>query len=80
MWWLLGAMVLGSAIGLFYYLRVLIIMFKPIPGRERVSEPLNWVQNASGLMLMTAMALVILMGVYPTPFLDLIRAATLIIR
>ena len=80
LWWLLGAMVLGSAIGLFYYLRVLIIMFQPIPGRERVSEPLNWVQNASGLMLMTAMALVILMGVYPTPFLDLIRAATLIIR
>jgi NADH-quinone oxidoreductase subunit N len=80
LWWLLGAIVLGSAIGLFYYLRVLIIMFQPIPGRERVSEPLNWVQNASGVMLMTAMALVILMGVYPTPFLDVIRAATIAIR
>jgi NADH-quinone oxidoreductase subunit N len=79
-WWLLGAMVLGSVLGLFYYLRVMIIMFQPIPGRERVSEPLNWVQNASGVMLMIAAALVALLIFDPDPLLNLISASTLVIK
>lgn len=75
-WWLLGAVIAGSAIGLFYYLRVLIMMFQPIPTRDRVSEPLNWIQNAGGAMLVAAMVVMLVIGVYPEPFLDLIRAAT----
>lgn len=75
-WWLLGAVIAGSAIGLFYYLRVLIMMFQPIPTRDRVSEPLNWIQNAGGAMLVAAMVMMLIMGVYPEPFLDLIRAST----
>ena len=79
-WLLLGAVIAGSAIGLFYYLRVMIMMFQPIPVKERVSEPLNWVQNAGGAMLMLAMALMLVIGVYPEPFLQLIRAAELVVR
>lgn len=80
LWLLMGSLIAGSAIGLFYYLRVLIMMFQPIPGRDRVSEPLNWVQNSGGAMLMFAMALMLVIGVYPQPFLNLIRAATLVVR
>lgn len=76
LWWLMGAVILGSAIGLFYYLRVLIMMFQPIPTRDHVSEPLNWIQNAGGAMLVTAMLFMLVMGVYPEPFLDIIRQAT----
>lgn len=79
-WLLMGAVIVGSAIGLYYYLRVMIMMFQPIPVRERVSEPLNWVQNAGGAMLMLAMALMLVIGVYPEPFLDLIRASVLVVR
>lgn len=79
-WLLMGAVVAGSAIGLYYYLRVMIMMFQPIPVRERVSEPLNWVQHSGGAMLMAAMALVLVIGVYPEPFLSLIRASTLALR
>ncbi len=79
-WWLLGAVIAGSAIGLFYYLRVLIMMFQPIPTRDRVSEPLNWIQNAGGAMLVTAMIFMLVMGVYPEPFLDLIRASTPLLK
>lgn len=79
-WWLLGAVIAGSAIGLFYYLRVLIMMFQPIPTRDRVSEPLNWIQNAGGAMLVAAMVMMLVMGVYPEPFLDLIRASTPLLR
>jgi len=80
LWWLLGAVILGSAIGLFYYLRVLIMMFQPIPTRDRVSEPLNWIQNAGGAMLVAAMVMMLVMGVYPEPFLDLIRASTPLLK
>lgn len=80
LWWLLGAVIAGSAIGLFYYLRVLIMMFQPIPTRDRVSEPLNWIQNAGGAMLVAAMVVMLVMGVYPEPFLDLIRASTPLLR
>lgn len=76
-WWLLGALVLGSAIGLFYYLRVMVMMFQPIPMRERVTEPLTWLQNAGGAMLMAAMILTIVMGVYPEPFIHIIETARL---
>lgn len=76
LWWLMGAVIAGSAIGLFYYLRVLIMMFQPIPTRDRVSEPLNWIQNAGGAMLVTAMIFMLVMGVYPEPFLSLIGDAT----
>jgi NADH-quinone oxidoreductase subunit N len=58
----------------------MIMMFQPIPVRERVSEPLNWVQQSGGAMLMAAMALVLVLGVYPEPFLQLIRASTLALR
>lgn len=80
LWWLMGAVILGSAIGLFYYLRVLIMMFQPIPTRDRVSEPLNWIQNAGGAMLVTAMVFVLVLGVFPEPFLDIIRAATPLLK
>lgn len=80
LWWLMGAVILGSAIGLFYYLRVLIMMFQPIPTRDRVSEPLNWIQNAGGAMLVTAMIFMLVMGVYPEPFLDIIKQATPYLR
>lgn len=80
LWWLLGAVIAGSAIGLFYYLRVLIMMFQPIPTRDRVSEPLNWIQNAGGAMLVAAMVMMLVMGVYPEPFLDLIRASTPLLK
>ncbi|MES2884265.1 MAG: NADH-quinone oxidoreductase subunit NuoN [Pseudomonadota bacterium] len=80
LWWLMGAVIAGSAIGLFYYLRVLIMMFQPIPTRDRVSEPLNWIQNAGGAMLVAAMVVMLVMGVYPEPFLDLIRASTPLLK
>ena len=80
LWWLLGAVILGSAIGLFYYLRVMVMMFQPIPVRERVSEPLTWLQNASGAMLMAAMILTIALGVYPQPLISLIKASALVLR
>lgn len=71
MWWLLAALVLGSALGLYYYLRVMITMFLTQPGMRRFEAPMNWGQTTGGLMLLLAALLVILLGVYPEPLLNL---------
>jgi NADH-quinone oxidoreductase subunit N len=71
MWWLLAALVLGSALGLYYYLRVMITMFLTQPGMRRFEAPLNWGQTTGGLMLLGAAALLILLGVYPEPLLNM---------
>jgi len=71
MWWLLAALVLGSALGLYYYLRVMITMFLTEPGMRRFEAPLNWGQTTGGLMLLLSALLMILLGVYPEPLLNL---------
>jgi NADH-quinone oxidoreductase subunit N len=77
LWWLLGAVVLGSAIGLYYYLRVMITSFLSAPGMRRYDAQLNWGQGAGGIMVLALTALMFMLGVYPQPFLDLIQAAGL---
>jgi len=77
LWWLLGALVLGSAIGLYYYLRVMVTMFLVEPGIRRRDAPLNWGQHAGGIMLLLMALLVFVLGVYPQPLLELVQNATL---
>jgi NADH-quinone oxidoreductase subunit N len=77
LWWLLGAVVLGSAIGLYYYLRVMITSFLSAPGMRRYDAQLNWGQGAGGIMVLALTALMFVLGVYPQPFLELIQAASI---
>lgn len=75
LWWLLGALVLGSAIAVYYYLRVTVTLFLVEPGLRRQDAPMNWGQQAGGIMLVLTAALVFLLGVYPQPLLQLVQAA-----
>ena len=77
LWWLLGALILGSAIGLYYYLRVMVTMFLVEPGIRRRDAPMNWGQHAGGIMLLLIALLVFVLGVYPQPMLELVQQATL---
>lgn len=76
-WWAIGAVVIGSAIGLYYYLRVLITSCLPSPGMQQYDAELDWGQQTGGLMVLAMTALVFVIGFYPQPFIELIRAATL---
>lgn len=67
LWWLLAALVLGSALGLYYYLRFMIAMYLLEPGMRRFEAPLNWGRTTGGLVLLLMAMLVILLGVYPEP-------------
>ncbi len=73
LWWLLGFMVIGSAMGLYYYLRLIVIMVKPQPEVDQASiKPISvsatWVVGS--LTLLT-----LVLGIYPDPLLSLLRFA-----
>jgi NADH-quinone oxidoreductase subunit N len=74
--WLLAVLVvLNSAMGLFYYLRLVVTMYAPLPQEAAVSIPhpapsWSW---AGGAVLAILTTLLIWLGVYPAPFLGMIR-------
>ncbi|MDT4799853.1 NADH-quinone oxidoreductase subunit N [compost metagenome] len=78
LWWLLGAMVLGSAIGVFYYLRVMVTLFLVEPNLRRHDAELHWAQRAGGIMLLFVALLAFFLGVYPQPLLDLVQHSGLV--
>lgn len=77
LWWLLGALVLGSAIAVFYYLRVVVTLFLSEPNLRRHDAPFNWGQRAGGIMLLFVALLAFFLGVYPQPLLELVQQAGL---
>jgi NADH-quinone oxidoreductase subunit N len=76
-WWLLAALVIGSAIGVFYYLRVMVTLFMVEPNLRRHDAPMYWGQQAGGLMLLFVALLAFFLGVYPQPLLELVQHAGL---
>ncbi|MEZ3187012.1 NADH-quinone oxidoreductase subunit NuoN [Pseudomonas sp. LM13] len=77
LWWLLGTLIIGSAIGLYYYLRVMVTLFLLEPGLHRHDAPFDWGQRAGGIMLLVIAVLVFLLGVYPQPLLEVVQQAGL---
>jgi NADH-quinone oxidoreductase subunit N len=80
LWWLLGAVVLGSAIGLYYYLRVMVTLYLPAPGMRRYDAPLHWGQQAGGYMVILLIGAVLLIGIFPQPALELVNRATIALQ
>ena len=76
LWWLLGALVVGSAIGLFYYLRVVVALFMPTPGMRRMEAETFWGVRLGGIMVIAMAALMFLLGVYPEPAIELVQIAS----
>ncbi|MFD2191497.1 NADH-quinone oxidoreductase subunit NuoN [Pistricoccus aurantiacus] len=70
-WWLVGGIILGSAIGLYYYLRVMVTLFMLEPGMQRRDAPHDWGTRAGGLVVLAVAFLVILLGLYPAPMIEL---------
>ena len=74
-WLLIFVLVAASAIGLFYYLRVVVVMFanERVPG---LAEPqLPAVPAMAGFSLAALSFMLIWLGVYPHVILDAIRSA-----
>ena len=73
LWWLTGTLVVGSAIGLFYYLRVMVTLYLQDSKIQRHDAPFNWAQRAGGVMLLGITLLAFFLGVYPQPLLTLVQ-------
>jgi NADH-quinone oxidoreductase subunit N len=73
----MGAVVIGSAIGLYYYLRVMVTLYLPAPGMRRYDAQLNWGQQAGGYMVILLILATLYMGIYPQPMLQLVNSATI---
>ena len=69
LWLLLAALVIGSGIGLFYYLRIVYRMLLPETGQAPAPR-----QGGTGLgVVLVLFFLLILLGVYPAPLMGLIE-------
>ncbi|MDB9968867.1 NADH-quinone oxidoreductase subunit N [Gammaproteobacteria bacterium] len=78
LWALLGVLVLGSGIGLYYYLRIIYRMFMP----EKHSLPyrVGGVESVSSYAVLAILLfLLLLFGVYPAPIMSIVATASSII-
>jgi NADH-quinone oxidoreductase subunit N len=74
LWWLVITLILASAVSIFYYLRIVVVMFAPLEQDEMraLGEP---AVDLPGSLVLGTMALVLVwIGVWPEPLLFLIRA------
>ncbi len=62
LWWLLGAVVIGSALGLYFYLRVIAAIYAPAEG-----EPVRVAHGIATLTVILALVTVLVIGVWPQP-------------
>jgi NADH-quinone oxidoreductase subunit N len=74
-WAMLAAIVAGSAVGIYFYLRVMVNLYLTKPGMHKFEAQLGWGQHTSGLMVLCASALVVYIGVYPETLMQLVQIA-----
>ena len=75
LWALLGVLVLGSGIGLYYYLRIIYRMLMP----EKHTQPyrVGGVESVSSYAVLAILLfLLLLFGVYPAPIMSIVAAAS----
>ena len=70
-WFLAAMIIVGSGIGLYYYLRVMIVLYLTPPETPRIDAEKHWGQKVGGIMVLGAAALVLIIGVYPDPVLKI---------
>lgn len=74
LWWLLGALAIGTVLGLFYYLRVLVNLYL----MKNVSDNQASIGSGSAIgsiVLIITGILMLLLGTYPQPLLDVAAMA-----
>jgi NADH-quinone oxidoreductase subunit N len=73
LWVLLGALVVGSVIGVYYYVRVLVMLYRqPEEGVDGPEIPIATLGSKIALAVLSA--LLVLFGLYPVPLMRLIEA------
>lgn len=71
LWLLVMTLVINSAIGLFYYLRIIVALYKK--SDEKNAAAVSGISWSSGIALGALSILLVWLGVYPAFFIDMIR-------
>lgn len=74
LWWLVGAVILGSAIGLYYYLKVAVMIFY----REESAKPTKAHAISAEFIIVASAIVVFILGVYPQPLIAIAKVAALL--
>lgn len=79
-WLLVIMLVLNSVIGLYYYLRLIVIMIQPPAGREsgEMLHPAFYIIGSSTLAALTLM--LVWFGVYPAYLMELLRNLEMVVK
>jgi NADH-quinone oxidoreductase subunit N len=72
LWLLLAILVVGSVIGVFYYLRIVITMFRQSDLTKEMILPIS---RSAYLALLVLSVILVILGVYPTPLMQIIQRA-----
>jgi NADH-quinone oxidoreductase subunit N len=72
LWILLWALIIGSAIGVYYYMRIVFSMTKAPNGDTDRHPVASW----EGLATVSVLGImIVVLGVYPTPLIEIVREA-----
>ena len=77
-WFFAAMIIVGSGIGLYYYLRVMIVMYMTPPEIPRIDADKHWGQKVGGIMVLLAALAVLVIGVYPDPVIAIANQAQMI--
>ncbi len=69
-------LVVGSAIGLYYYLRIVVAMYLPPAAEGEVRPVTSRLSTAGGVVLGALLLVLLWLGVYPAPLLAVIQNMT----
>jgi len=78
LWFLVIMLVISSAIGLFYYLRIVMVMFQAPGARSRDKAGIiSRLAPAGSIMLAVLLSSLLWLGIYPGPLIEIIRQLTI---
>ncbi|WP_286795926.1 NADH-quinone oxidoreductase subunit N [Psychrobacter sp. UBA6291] len=69
-WFLAGMIILGSAIGLFYYLRVMLTLFKRPKQFTEFDVSKQWGLRTGGIMVIAVTAIILFFGILPNSMIE----------
>ena len=82
LWWLIGIIILSGTIGVYYYLRVIARLyivektsFSYIKLNNNKFNENNWIFTPCGIVISISTILVLLLGIYPKPLINIIQIA-----
>ncbi len=75
-WWLTAFIIIGSAISLYYYLHLMVTLFKRPQDNQQHDAVGHWGIQAGGIMTLLVTALVLYLGIFPKWLASAIEFAT----